>query len=468
VTDKETGKHEDSGNPVLTWVSSSSEYGHSLEMHMSDDRQFLASLFGNDPKVHVYNDDLEVLRDWAEGTMPVDWEGLNLDDVCISVADLPDTVYDFREGRWIKRSSDGITLLFHIDTRNDGVVYELAYSLRNKKENRVKDSSWNLRQLFVADGFADFREYIELLRLDPSRQVPTLLLGEGPLSSVITQIYLPFYRSPSEFRTVRENPSDWDFTVPTWVSLERLCSLLLQHRSEKDEWLNAVVRQANSHCGPTSDRMVPFQDCEKARAQLRETDYISPVTRAGFVVVRAKVEPPAMSVSHPSLCRRIGFGFMDGYLPILCEVSPKHSAAYVAALLNSAEGPRLLQPITQCAQTASLGPLDKATVSLPCRRDQLHCWTRSVLERESLKRFCANTPGKIIAIEHQMNPEQHVEYVRLGRRFLGMTSQFDLQIQKEVEAVLAPLPFLLEYPILAWRRASDKMLYRNAMALFLH
>jgi hypothetical protein len=481
-------------------IVSSSEKARELEIGLFDlhKRQINADFgsirdsFRRDSQIEMFASKKEFADRWkSDCDLLLDGEFLHF----FSVSDLSDAEYDFTSAKWISNGNERITRSFGL--KADGTIAEI--SAFDGGEIAYPSG------LLELSGFVALNQFLELLRSVPSSLNGNQRASQTNLSSVIDEIYIPFYRHSDEFcrrfSDTKGRPLN-SIPISSWIPLGQVQELIKKHLGKKNSWLYPLenwaydrgdvqtewmdfaglsdallkmppieadkVRNSIAECTTQSTFVsfesvndVHFSECEAVRNCISDDAYWKPDTEAEYLVI--DLSGSAKAYSFPFLPPGIVFTGLWDRLRVLCKISKRHSASYLENLICAREGKEIIEAIRHSVESGSLNPLKNAIVELPPRKQQIQEWVNLALER-----------GRLRAIrEHVAAPKtntltlsQKRQLTRLKLSLLERLLGEEMNQLREFDRVIKPLPYFFEYPILQWERANEKMAFTSAVSLF--
>lgn len=351
------------------------------------------------PNVTVF-DTVEECLDFALGhgySVPLVWEH-RIDGVCVGIRN-PRCLYDPGEFRWYRPSPTGeVHHVFHI-VDDAGRVYQLD------------PVSGSFRQTFRACGHHAYVEFLETIYTEDRRR----LYQPDPMVRDIFDIYVPFYRTPSELqvRACANNEDDAFPEVPTYVDFRQVSHLIQQHATAGAEWLHSTLVEANRRTWTEAVRQLRrgskgaigsyaeaflmaenetmlFRSCERTRQNLPDRAFLSPDTDSQYILINHDGITPFSSPFGVPESR-----WFEG--ACILKVRPPHSASFMALFLQSREGLELKLHIRMCLLKGYRSVLSKCH-RVPPRPEQLKTWVQFAHDGEVL------ASGHRRLAEHALNP----------------------------------------------------------------
>jgi hypothetical protein len=372
---------------------------------------------------------------------------------------MPHVGYDYAASKWVRLTDDRVPVAFGITS--DGIAIEIGI---------MGGSPAFVTNCFELSGFIALKQYAAFLRENPLNWECSQTAGRSVASSIIEDIYVPFYRQPEELgvRFEGANSCVLDATpVLSWASLNALRDLIRLHREKQNTWLYPLELLA----GETPDaegkvrllqlaKDVSLEECEAVRRSLPSSAYWVCDNTAEYLVVSLAGFARAYSV--PFLPPRVVFHGDWERLQVLCKVSKRHAASYIQDILSSSDGKELFECVRDCVLSGCLNPLKKVYVDVPSTRHQIAEWVTGALES-----------GRLLHLRERVTPVRPVSLSRVQQRQLTRMKlcvlEQDLgnepQSMRELNRVIYPLPYFFEFPIIQWERASDKMAFSYSVSL---
>lgn len=193
---------------------------------INESLESIRNFFRHDSKIEVFENKKAFAEKWeTDCDIFLDKEFLYF----LSFFDLPHTSYDYSSARWIAESNERVTTSFGIS--ENGILAEIGRLEGN--------AAYEVNQLEIS-GFIALNQYVEFLRSNPASADQNQNEARCNLSSVIEEIYIPFYHDPNEFcfrfKDANGQPME---SMPTlsWVSLSQVRNLIQLHLVKKNCWL---------------------------------------------------------------------------------------------------------------------------------------------------------------------------------------------------------------------------------------
>ena len=419
----------------------------------------------NDKKIKLYHNDYDLLDEWSNGILPIEWEGYDLENITLSVSDVSDIYYDHDKSAWIKRSDNRTDRLFYVFVENDNKWHLRELGCRWIPKNGNDDITIEKYDMPIMNltGLRQLLDYIELLRLKPNQNDDEGKTTSVLLSAIFKNIYFPFFKEMDDLKSIDPDPITIGFNIKVWVKFEKIFNLFQESRKNGEAWLEAITERANGLDMGKQNFEIRLNQVVEVRSKLSDDAFLNIDDINRYIVLST----PTCQISYPMIDDTVPFGSVSGYPPLLCEISSKYSCGYIASFLNSVDGVESLKALKEYMGDGVQEHFKNVHISIPDYKEQLNTYIKESMDMFYLESYCQMLPSKIKKQKGKLTPKQNIEFIKSCRGILDISNSIDKKLHNDLARVIDPLPYFIEYPLLVWQQSNEKMAYRNGMALFL-